>query len=127
MKNTFSFNSYYLLAFLVMFAIETGIAFFVRDSFIRPYGGDILVVILVYFFVRIFYRKSEATLPIYVFLFAFLIEVLQWCDITHKLNLQDNPVLRTVLGTSFEWWDVVCYLVGTILIYAFVYKRQLHR
>ena len=40
---------------MVIFCIEALIALYVRDNFIRPYVGDILVVVLVYSFVRMFH------------------------------------------------------------------------
>ena len=45
---------FYIISFLVIFCIEVLIALYVRDRFIRPYVGDMLVVVLVYSFVRIF-------------------------------------------------------------------------
>ena len=43
---------FYIISFLVIFCIEVFIALYVRDSFVRPYMGDALVVVLVYSFVR---------------------------------------------------------------------------
>lgn len=45
---------FYIISFLMIFCIEVLIALYVRDSFVRPYMGDALVVVLVYSFVRIF-------------------------------------------------------------------------
>ena len=41
---------FYIISFLVIFCIEVLIALYVRDRFIRPYVGDMLVVVLVYSF-----------------------------------------------------------------------------
>lgn len=117
MVKKLSFRAGYLVVFTILLIIEVLIALFVRDSFIRPYGGDLLVVILVYFFVRIWYRGSKKLLPVYVFLFAFLVEILQWANITNLLNLKQNSALATAIGTSFDWWDVGCYFVGVLIIY----------
>ena len=38
---------FYIISFLVIFCIEVLIALYVRDRFIRPYVGDMLVVVLV--------------------------------------------------------------------------------
>jgi len=38
----------YALATIAIFLIELLIALFVRDRFIRPYVGDMLVVVLIY-------------------------------------------------------------------------------
>ena len=44
---------FYGLCCMVLFSIETLIALYVHDTVIRPYVGDMLVVVLVYCFVRI--------------------------------------------------------------------------
>ena len=48
----FSFNKRYFLAFVALLVIEVLIAKFVTDSFIRPFVGDYLVMILIYLFSR---------------------------------------------------------------------------
>lgn len=117
MISKFSFRPGHLIAFILLFITEVLIALYVRDSFVRPYGGDILVVLLVYFFVRILYRGSQKRLPFYVFLFALAIEILQWFNITKLLNISQGSVLGIALGSSFAWWDIVCYLAGMLIIY----------
>ena len=53
----------YGVATLVIFLVEFLIARYVHDSFIRPYVGDVLVVILLYTFVRIFVPEKWPFLP----------------------------------------------------------------
>ena len=89
---------FYAICFAGLFVVETLIALFVRDAFIRPYMGDVLVVILVYCFVRMFITRPLRWLPLWIFLFACCIETLQYLQ----------------LGTSFSWWDIVCYAVGCL-------------
>ena len=48
----------YLTAFIILFLIEAAIALWVHDRFVRPYIGDVLVVVLVYVFVRIFFPSG---------------------------------------------------------------------
>ena len=43
---------FYIISFLVIFCIEVLIALYVRDRFIRPYVGAMLVVVLVSFYRR---------------------------------------------------------------------------
>ena len=45
---------FYLLATIVLIAVEVLIALFVHDNFVRPYIGDVIVVVVIYCFVRIF-------------------------------------------------------------------------
>jgi hypothetical protein len=105
----------YLSLTVVLFLIETLIAVFIHDNFIRPFVGDVLVVMLVYCFVRIFIPAGYRLLPLYVFLFACLIEFLQYQNIIDRLGLTGNGVARTVIGTSFDWRDIVCYGIGCLI------------
>jgi len=111
-----TFKPKYLLFTLILFMIETGIALYVRDSFIRPFGGDVLVVVLIYCFVRIFLNVNYRKTAIGVFIFACIIEILQYFKYVKLLGLQDNPVLSVMLGTSFAWLDFAAYFVGFLLI-----------
>jgi glycopeptide antibiotics resistance protein len=117
----FQFNRNYLLLTLLLFSIEMGIALFVHDSFIRPYIGDVLVVILMYCFVKSFLKVSVSKATIAVLLFAFGIEMLQYLAIVEKLGLQNNRLARTVIGTSFSWEDILAYLAGIVIV--IVYER----
>ena len=67
----------YGIATFILLIIEVLIALFVHDAFIRPYIGDVLVVIVIYTFVRIFIQERFVFLPLFVFIFATLVEVLQ--------------------------------------------------
>ena len=98
---------FYIISFLVIFCIEVLIALYVRDRFIRPYVGDMLVVVLVYSFVRIFLPTGIPRMPFYVFLFACFVEVLQYFRLVETL------------GSTFDWGDIACYAVGCVFIVLF--------
>lgn len=108
----------YILGFILIFIIELLIAKYVKDSFIRPYVGDILVIVLLYFFACSLYPKPHKYLPIVLFAFAVLVEVLQFFDFVHYLGLENNRIARIVLGTTFDWRDILCYFIGMMLIMA---------
>lgn len=109
-------NMKYIFAFLVLFITEIIIALFVNDAIIRPYVGDILVVILMYVLIRGIVQKSIKFLPVYLFLFAFTVELAQYYRIVYILHLQNNKVISTIIGTSFDIKDVLCYLIATVII-----------
>ena len=104
----------YLTATILLFAVEVFIALFVHDSFVRPFIGDVLVVILIYTFIRIFIPEKVRLLPLYVFVFAAAVEILQYFRIVEVLGLQDNVIMSTVIGTSFDIRDILCYFVGCV-------------
>lgn len=106
----------YLIAAAVLFGIEVFIALFVHDRFIRPYLGDVLVVLFLYAFVRIFIPEKITLLPLYIFLFASAVEVLQYFELVKVLGLEQNRVLSVLLGSTFDWKDIGCYAAGCLLL-----------
>lgn len=125
----FGKRGFYLTAFLVLLVIEVLIALFVHDRFVRPYLGDVIVVMVVYCFVRIWIPERFRFMPLWVFLFAVFVEVLQYVRIVEILGVQDNAFLRTVIGTSFSWGDILCYAVGCLVLAAWevcVWRRCVH-
>lgn len=107
----------YFLIFGILFAVEIYIAVFVHDAFVRPYLGDVLVVGVVYCFIRIFLPERVVLLPLYVFIFALTIEILQLFDFAGRIGLE-NKILRIILGSVFDWKDIGCYAVGCAVIAA---------
>nr|WP_294939020.1 DUF2809 domain-containing protein [uncultured Flavobacterium sp.] len=112
------FNFRYFILTLLFFITEVLIALFVHDNFVRPYLGDVLVVILIYCFVKSFLKVPVITAAASVLLFAFAIEFLQYLNIVELLGWQQSRLASTVVGRSFSWADILCYLVGCILIVA---------
>ena len=104
---------FYIISFLLIFCIEVLIALYVRDNFIRPYVGDMLVVVLVYSFVRIFLPTGIPRMPFYVF-----VEVLQYFQLVETLGIT-NRAARIILGSTFDWADIACYAVGCVFIVLF--------
>ncbi len=109
-------NRRYLLAFGILFLIEAFIALFVHDSFIRPLVGDVLVIVLMYTFIKIFITKSIPFLPLYLFSFATVIEVGQYFNILERLRLEQYRLLRIILGATFDMKDILCYFIGAVLL-----------
>lgn len=107
----------YTLLFLIILATEVLIALYVKDAFIRPYGGDILVVILICCFVRMFFVKSPKLLALWVFLFAVAVEVAQYFDFVKLLGLEGSEFLSILLGRSYSFIDILCYLAGCIIFF----------
>ena len=85
---------------------------------VRPYVGDMLVVVLVYSFMRIFLPTGIPRMPFYVFLFACFVEVLQYFRLVETLGIT-NRAARIILGSTFDWADIACYAVGCVFIVLF--------
>lgn len=111
----------YTFSFIIIFITEILIALFVRDDFIRPYGGDILVTVLICCFVRIFFPRKIRLLPFWVFLFATSVEIGQYYNFVSLLGLGNITFFRVLLGSTFSVADLICYAIGCILF--FIYER----
>ena len=102
---------WYVLVTILLLSVEFCIALFVHDRIIRPYVGDILVVIALYTFVKIFLPNRHRLLPLWIFLFAVGVEFLQLIHIAELLKI-NSRFLRILIGSSFDIKDIVCYAVG---------------
>lgn len=101
---------------LILLVTEVLIALFVHDAFIRPYIGDVLVVVVIYTFIRIFIPEKCRLLPFFVFLFAAGVEALQYFEIVELLGLGNNRFFRILIGSVFDFNDILCYGVGCLLL-----------
>ena len=104
----------YLVAFLFLLAAEILIGLFVRDSFIRPYVGDVLVTVLLCVLVRAIVPEGVKLLPVWVFLFAAAVEFVQLLGLPKLLGLE-NTVLGVIMGSTFDWKDILCYGTGCVI------------
>ena len=112
----FRFNHIYFLIFLLLLSIEISIAVFLKTGFIRHTIGDVIVVPLIYCFVRSFVGLHKTKAALLVLLFAFAIELLQKFNLVEKLGLKDNHLAHIIIGNTFAWMDLLAYAVGFALI-----------
>ena len=106
----------YLLAALILFIVEVFIGMYVHDSIVRPYIGDLLVVVLLYCMLKTVYNMAVMKAAIAVLLFAYLVETLQYFNIANVLGLGGYKLARILIGTSFSWADMACYTIGIAIV-----------
>ena len=120
----FRFHKGYFLLTVLLLVTEILIAAFLHDRFVRPYVGDFLVVILIYCFCRMFRPFPVIKLAVSVLLFAYSIETLQYFKLLNLLHLQDNKPATIILGSSFEWSDMLAYTLGIALVIVIEKRRH---
>lgn len=113
---TFRLN-YSLLLFIVV-VIEVIIALYVHDNFIRPFFGDFLASIFVYFILRTFLEIQILYGALLSLAISYFVEILQYLDFLSYSGFGDSRLLRIVLGTSFSWMDILAYTLGVAAILA---------
>lgn len=102
-----------IFLFIVEVLIATKLAYI---DWLRAYFGDVLVVILIYTFIQSFFYFDKTKTIIGVFLFACAIEFAQHFHFAELLGFKDNKIAMIVLGNSFSWIDILCYVFGCILV-----------
>ena len=103
---------------VIILSIEICIAIFIKGGFIRHYIGDVLATAMLYAFGRAIFRVAPINLAIFVFVISLFIEALQYLKILEILGVKSS-ILRIIFGGTFDWTDIICYLVGCILAYVF--------
>lgn len=90
-----------------------GLMIFVTNGFgnslIRNYGGDIVAVMFVYFFIRSVFCLRSTSAALITLLIAINIELFQ----IFRFRFIENPTFRQlVAGSTFDIVDFVMYMVG---------------
>ncbi|PZU84257.1 MAG: DUF2809 domain-containing protein [Chryseobacterium sp.] len=112
----FDYKNFFLAVFI--FFVEVMIATKLRNIFfVRAYLGDVLVVMLMYYFIKAFFDFDSTKLIIGIFIFSCLIEFAQYFKFAEVLGFQNNPIMMTVMGNSFSWIDILCYFAGCVILY----------
>lgn len=114
-KNPFTINFKFFLLFVIIFFVEILIAVYVHDAIIRPFGGDVLVVVLIYAFVRSFLNTNYTYIAIGVLLFSFAVEISQAFHLVKRMGLEKNTIMRIVMGTTFSYYDLFAYFIGFLI------------
>jgi len=107
-------NRTYALLTLTLFVIEVMIALFVKDSFVRPFLGDTLAVILVYTALRSVGARPVWLVATGALAFAFFLELLQYFRVMDLF--EEGSIFRVVLGSSYATADLFAYAAGWVII-----------
>ena len=113
---------YLAIAILLLF-VEVYIALYVHDAIVRPHIGDLLVVIMLYCFIRAIFRVPVLTAAFTVLIFAYTVEILQYFHFIKKIDLHHSKLATLILGNSFSWIDMIAYTVGIAFVLLVEKKR----
>lgn len=120
----FRFHKGYAWLSLVLLLTEIAIAIFVHDTIIRPYIGDLLVVILIYCFIRSFFSTGVWRTATGVLLFAYVIETLQYLNFVEGIGLGHSRFANIIFGNAFAWMDMLMYTMGIAIVLVAEHFRQ---
>jgi hypothetical protein len=116
-KNNTKFKRNYFYLTILLFLIEVSIAIFINDRFVRPLIGDVLVIALIYCFIQTFWNVRVTIAIAFVFGLACTIELAQYFNFVDRLGLRHNQLMATILGTTFDWKDIIAYAIGAVVVW----------
>lgn len=120
-------KSVYSLSAMISFIICVLIVVIFDDHYmIRGFVGDVVVITLVYSTVKIFMDVKAIALCVYVLLFAYILEVLQYFRLIEWIGLEDNSMAKIIIGSTFDPMDLLAYTLGFLFTYILellVFKR----
>jgi hypothetical protein len=87
------------------------------NIFIRGFAGDIVVILMIYFLIKVFYDFNSLKLAVFTLFTAFTTEFLQYFKLIDILKLQNNKAARLILGSVFDPCDLAAYAIGAVLVY----------
>ena len=113
-----TFNQRALLITMALLCIEVSIATVFRHiGWLRGFVGDALAVVFVYYGFKTILRAPTLWLAVAALLVGYGLELSQ--TISHLQGWKiSNPVLRIVVGSTPDWWDVLAYTVGFATVWA---------
>ena len=105
----------YAVIFIILLFVEILIGSLLDGGIVRVYVGDILVLPVIYFLIRIFWTRvskaNTAVLPAGLFLLGVLAELFQAIDITGILGIDKTSLLGILIGSVCDPVDILCYVV----------------
>jgi DNA integrity scanning protein DisA with diadenylate cyclase activity len=114
----FKFSLKYFLLTIFIFLIEVLIATkLAHIFFVRAYLGDVIVVILLYTFVKSFVKMNDQKLVLGILIFSCVVEFAQYFHIAEKLGFRPGSLMYIVIGNSFSWIDILCYVAGCLVLF----------
>ena len=105
-----------LLISVLLLLVLTYIALYVRDQFVRPFLGDVLVVIWLYYSLKSVLNVSVNRLALGVLFIAYAVELAQYFNVIAWLGLEHIKAVRIIFGATFDPLDLLAYTLGAFAV-----------
>lgn len=101
---------------IILFAILLLLATFGRNlGWIRSFLGDVLAVAWVFYAIRTVVTARASSIALIAFVVGGAVELAQY--VLASIDAQiPNPILRVIFGATPDWWDVLAYAIGAVLV-----------
>lgn len=100
----------------ILFVVLLLLATFGGDlGWIRSFLGDVLAVAWVYYIMRTVVAAKTSSIALFAFAIGAMVELTQYVMVHMDVEIP-NPVLRVAFGATPDWWDVLAYAIGAVLV-----------
>ncbi|MCZ0735322.1 DUF2809 domain-containing protein [Phreatobacter sp. AB_2022a] len=115
MRLTFDPASF--LRAVLLFGILVLLAVFGRNlGWVRGFLGDVLAVAWVFYAIRAFVAADPALVAVLAFAAGAAVELVQYVLTVVGVRIP-SPTLRIVFGATPDWWDILAYAIGAMLVF----------
>src|SRR5690242_13229324 len=98
-----TFRPNFLIIAAALFGVEVGIARgYIPGAFVRNSVGDVLIIPLLYFFLRGAIRSTQLVALVVALAAGLVAEVLQYLHLADLLGLRQGSLPAIVLGNTFS-------------------------
>ena len=84
-------------------------------GWLRGFVGDVWAVVCVYFCLATVIRATPRALAVAALLTAYAVELSQYASPIYGWKIA-NPVLRIVVGSTPDGWDLLAYTLGFLFV-----------
>jgi len=119
----FRFNSKPFLLSFCLLLILVILKAFAERFYLQAYLIDIIAIFWMFCLLKGFFHVANDGLAHYAFLFAIVFEIAQFYQIIDGFYIQNSQLLHFVLGSAFDWYDLLAFTVGWLIILLGEYIR----
>lgn len=87
------------------------IGFYGVGWFWRGFLSDVFIGVLLFSFIKMLTPASTLKVSLSVLAFSYLVELGQYFNLVELLGV-NNKAIRILIGTHFDWLDLIAYTVG---------------
>ncbi|MFM5523842.1 ribosomal maturation YjgA family protein [Aeromonas jandaei] len=101
----------YIVSFTVNLIVVLLIGFYGGGWFWRGFLSDVFIVVFLFSFLKMLMPASTLKVSLSVLAFSYLVEISQYFNLVELLGV-NNKAIRILIGTHFDWLDLIAYTVG---------------
>lgn len=102
------------LCFVICYIIVKS---FSGNPVIRGFLGDIVIVLLIYSFLKGIRDFNSIKLVLFTLALSYTTEFLQYLQISKYLGLENNQAAQLIIGSVFDPMDLLAYTIGALMAF----------